>query len=131
MLIKDYWLSKASNINCFNIKSPYLNEDKFNTKKNLLITCKTKETNKVKYVNKKKNLKFKFVGKNIIFLKNIDIKKIKLENEFNLNISKNKDKQKLIDICVKNMKSSRFDLDKRIPKEVVKKIRFSWISSYC
>ena len=42
MLIKDFWLSKVSNINCFNIKSPHLNKDKLNTKKNLLITCKTK-----------------------------------------------------------------------------------------
>ena len=130
MLIKDFWLSKVSNINCFNIKSPHLKKDKLNIKKNLLITCKTKKINKVKYVNRKNNLEFKFIGKNIIFLKNIDIKKIKLENDFNLSISKEKDKQKLIDICVKNMKSSRFDLDKRIPKVVVKKIRFSWISSY-
>ena len=116
MLIKDFWLSKVSNINCFNIKSPHLNKDKLNIKKNLLITCKTKEINKVKYVNKKNNLEFKFIKKNIIFIKNIDIKKIKLENDFNLSISKEKDKQKLIDICVKNMKSSRFDLDKKISK---------------
>tara|TARA_E500000178_G_C16816488_1_gene659443 strand:- start:168 stop:857 length:690 start_codon:yes stop_codon:yes gene_type:complete len=130
MLIKDFWLSKVSNINCFNIKSPHLSKDKLNIKKNLLITCKTKEINKVKNVNKKNNLEFKFIGKNIIFIRKIDSKKIKLENDFNLSISKEKDKQKLVDICVKNMKSSRFDLDKRIPKVVVKKIRLSWISSY-
>ena len=28
------------------------------------------------------------------------------------------------------MKSSRFDLDKRISKKLVKKIRYNWISSY-
>lgn len=130
MLIKDFWLSKVSNINCFNIKSPYLNNNKFNIKKNLFITCKTDKINKVKYVYKKNDLKFKFIGKNIIFIKDIDVNKIQLESNFDLSISKKKDKKKLIDICLKNMKSSRFDLDKRIPKAVVKKIRLSWISSY-
>ena len=28
------------------------------------------------------------------------------------------------------MKSSRFDLDRRIPKHIVKRIRKKWISSY-
>ena len=56
MLIKDFWLSKVSNINCYNIKSPYLNNNKFNIKKNLFITCKTDKINKLKYVYKKNNL---------------------------------------------------------------------------
>ena len=32
-------------------------------------------------------------------------------------------KKKLINFCQQNMKSSRFDLDRRIPKHIVKRIR--------
>ena len=48
----------------------------------------------------------------------------------NFEVSKKKDKKKIIDICLRNMKSSRFDLDLRIPRIKVKKIRVNWISSY-
>ena len=127
MLFKDIWLSKVSNINCFNIKFPFLRRDKLNIKKNILISCKIL---KINYLQKKNNLKFRFVGQNIIFSKDIDFKKKKFQNKLSLNVSKKKDKNKLINICIKNLKSSRFDLDKKIPRAIIKKIRFSWISSY-
>tara|TARA_B100000886_G_scaffold339785_1_gene306352 strand:- start:31929 stop:32609 length:681 start_codon:yes stop_codon:yes gene_type:complete len=127
MLFKDIWLSKVSNINCFNIKFPFLRRDKLNIKKNILISCKIL---KINYLQKKNNLKFRFVGQNIIFSKDIDFKKKKFQNKLSLNVSKKKDKKKVINICIKNLKSSRFDLDKRIPRAIIKKIRFSWISSY-
>ena len=75
MLFKDIWLSKVSNINCFNIKFPFLRRDKLNIKKNILISCKIL---KINYLQKKNNLKFRFVGQNIIFSKDINFKKKKI-----------------------------------------------------
>ena len=73
MLVKDLWLSKASNINCFNVKT--LSKAKI-IKKNTLITCKIKFDKKVDLINKKNDSKFKLIGQNVIFSKNINIKNI-------------------------------------------------------
>ena len=127
MLVKDLWLSKASNINCFNVKT--LSKAKI-IKKNTLITCKIKFDKKVDLINKKNDSKFKLIGQNVIFSKNINIKNISPNINLDFEVSKKKDKQKIINICLKNMKSSRFDLDLRIPRIKVKKIRVNWISSY-
>lgn len=127
MLVKDLWLSKASNINCFNVKT--LSKAKI-IKKNTLITCKIKYDKKDDLINKKNNSKFKLIGQNVIFSKNINIKNISPNINLDFEVSKKKDRQKIINICLKNMKSSRFDLDLRIPRIKVKKIRVNWISSY-
>ena len=127
MLVKDLWLSKASNINCFNVKT--LSKAKI-IKKNTLITCKIKYDKRVDLINKKNSSKFKLIGQNVIFSKNINIKNISPNINLDFEVSKKKDKQKIINICLKNMKSSRFDLDLRIPRIKVKKIRVNWISSY-
>ena len=127
MLVKDLWLSKASNINCFNVKT--LSKAKI-IKKNTLITCKIKYDKKDDLINKKNNSKFKLIGQNVIFSKNINIKNISPNINLDFEVSKKKDKQKIINICLKNMKSSRFDLDLRISRMKVKKIRVNWISSY-
>lgn len=127
MLVKDLWLSKASNINCFNVKT--LSKAKI-IKKNTLITCKIKYDKKDDLINKKNNSKFKLIGQNVIFSKNINIKNISPNINLDFEVSKKKDEQKIINICLKNMKSSRFDLDLRIPRIKVKKIRVNWISSY-
>tara|TARA_B100001093_G_C26762757_1_gene986491 strand:+ start:704 stop:1384 length:681 start_codon:yes stop_codon:yes gene_type:complete len=127
MLVKDLWLSKASNINCFNVKT--LSKAKI-IKKNTLITCKIKYDKKNDLINKKNNSKFKLIGQNVIFSKNINIKNISPNINLDFEVSKKKDKQKIINICLKNMKSSRFDLDLRISRMKVKKIRVNWISSY-
>ena len=127
MLVKDLWLSKASNINCFNVKT--LSKAKI-IKRNTLITCKIKYDKKDDLINKKNNSKFKLIGQNVIFSKNINIKNISPNINLDFEVSKKKDEQKIINICLKNMKSSRFDLDLRIPRIKVKKIRVNWISSY-
>ena len=127
MLVKDLWLSKASNINCFNVKT--LSKAKI-IKKNTLITCKIKYDKKVYLINNKNDSKFKLIGQNVIFSKNINIKNISPNINLDFEVSKKKDEQKIINICLKNMKSSRFDLDLRIPRIKVKKIRVNWISSY-
>ena len=127
MLVKDLWLSKASNINCFNVKT--LSKAKI-IKKNTLITCKIKYDKKDDLINKKNNSKFKLIGQNVIFSKNINIKNISPNINLDFEVSKKKDEQKIINICLKNMKSSRFDLDLRIPRIKVKKIRVNWITSY-
>ena len=127
MLVKDLWLSKASNINCFNVKT--LSKAKI-IKKNTLITWKIKYDKKVDLINKKNDSKFKLIGQNVIFSKNINIKNISPNINLDFEVSKKKDEQKIINICLKNMKSSRFDLDVRIPRIKVKKIRVNWISSY-
>ena len=127
MLVKDLWLSKASNINCFNVKT--LSKAKI-IKKNTLITCKIKYDKKDDLINKKNNSKFKLIGQNVIFSKNINIKNISPNINLDFEVSKKKDKQKIINICLKNMKSSRFDLDLRISRMKVKQIRINWISSY-
>ena len=129
MLIKDIWLSKASKINCFNIKKP-LNKNFKAVKKNTLITYKIRDGKKKIPLRDRNNLKFKRIGQNIIFLKKINTKNISSDVDLKFEVSKRKDKQKIIDICLKNMKSSRFDLDSRIPRSIVKKIRLNWISSY-
>ena len=129
MLIKDLWLSKASNINCFNVKTLYEGNTEI-IKKNSLITCKIRDDNKKNLINKKNNLKFQLIGQNIIFSKKINIKNISPNMNLNFEVSKKKDKKKIIDICLRNMKSSRFDMDLRIPRIKVKKIRVNWISSY-
>ena len=127
MLVKDLWLSKASNINCFNVKT--LSKAK-TIKKNTLITCKIKYDKKDDLINKKNNSKFKLIGQNVIFSKNINIKNISPNINLDFEVSKKKDEQKIINICLKNMKSSRFDLDLRIPRIKVEKIRVNWVSSY-
>ena len=127
MLVKDLWLSRALNINCFNVKT--LPKAKI-IKKNTLITCKIKYDKKDDLINKKNNSKFKLIGQNVIFSKNINIKNISPNINLDFEVSKKKDEQKIINICLKNMKSSRFDLDLRIPRIKVKKIRVNWISSY-
>ena len=127
MLVKDLWLSKASSINCFNVET--LSKAKI-IKKNTLITCKIKYDKKEDLINKKNNSKFKLIGQNVIFSKNINIKNISPNINLDFEVSKKKDRQKIINICLKNMKSSRFDLDLRIPRIKVKKIRVNWISSY-
>ena len=127
MLVKDLWLSKASNINCFNVKT--LSKAKI-IKKNTLITCKIKYDKRVDLINKKNSSKFKLIGQNVIFSKNINIKNISPNINLDFEVSKKKDKQKIINICLKNMKSSRFDLDLRISRMKVKQIRINWISSY-
>jgi ribosomal protein S18 acetylase RimI-like enzyme len=127
MLVKDLWLSKASNINCFNVKT--LSKAKI-IKKNTLISCKIKYDKKDDLIKKKNNSKFKLIGQNVIFSKNINIKNISPNINLDFEVSKKKDEQKIINICLKNMKSSRFDLDLRIPRIKVKKIRVNWISSY-
>ena len=127
MLVKDIWLSKASNINCFNVKT--LSKAKI-IKRNTLITCKIKYDKKDDLINKKNNSKFKLIGQNVIFSKNINIKNISPNINLDFEVSKKKDEQKIINICLKNMKSSRFDLDLRIPRIKVKKIRVNWITSY-
>jgi len=129
MLVKDIWLSKASNINCFNVKTFSKNNTKI-IKKNMLITCKIKGDKKVNLVNYKTDSKLQLIGQNVIFSKNINIRNIRPNINLDFEVSKKKDKQKIINICLKNMKSSRFDLDLRIPRIKVKKIRVSWISSY-
>ena len=127
MLVKDLWLSRALNINCFNVKT--LPKAKI-IKKNTLITCKIKYDKKDDLINKKNNSKFKLIGQNVIFSKNINIKNISPNINLDFEVSKKKDEQKIINICLKNMKSSRFDLDLRIPRIKVKKIRVNWITSY-
>ena len=127
MLVKDLWLSKASNINCFNVKT--LSKAKI-IKRNTLITCKIKYDKKDDLINKKNNSKCKLIGQNVIFSKNINIKNISPNINLDFEVSKKKDEQKIINICLRNMKSSRFDLDLRIPRIKVKKIRVNWISSY-
>ncbi len=127
MLVKDFWLSKVSDINCFNFKFPFLKRDILYLKKNILISCKISKNN---HFSIKKILKLRLIGQNIIFSKDIDIKEKKLHKKLSLNVSRKKDKKKLIDLCKKNMKSSRFDLDKRMPRATINKIRSSWISSY-
>ena len=71
-----------------------------------------------------------FIGENVVFRKQINIKGIKLNNEINFKKSQKNEKKKLINFCQQNMKSGRFDLDRRIPKHIVKRIRKQWISSY-
>ena len=127
MLVKDLWLSRALNINCFNVKT--LPKAKI-IKKNTLITCKIKYDKKDDLINKKNNSKFKLIGQNVIFSKNINIKNISPNINLDFEVSKKKDEQKIINICLKNMKSSRFDLDLRISRMKVKQIRINWISSY-
>ena len=127
MLVKDLWLSRALNINCFNVKT--LPKAKI-IKKNTLITCKIKYDKKDDLINKKNNSKFKLIGQNVIFSKNINIKNISPNINLDFEVSKKKDEQKIINIFLKNMKSSRFDLDLRIPRIKVKKIRVNWITSY-
>jgi len=129
MLVKDLWLSKASNINCFNVKTLHEVNNEI-IKKNTLITCKVRDDKKKNLINKKNNLKFQLIGQNIIFSKKIDIKNISPNVNLNFEVSKKKDKLKIIDICLRNMKSSRFDLDLRIPRIKAKRIRINWISSY-
>ena len=129
MLVKDLWLSKASNINCFNVKTLYEDNTEI-IKKNTLITCKIRDDKKKNLIIRKNNLKFYLIGQNIIFSKKINIKNIIPNMNLNFEVSKKKDKKKIIDICLRNMKSSRFDLDLRIPRIKVKKIRVNWISSY-
>ena len=95
-----------------------------------MISCKIRKTkSKFLKINTKKT-NFKFIGENVVFQKQINIKGIKLNNEINFKNSKKNEKKKLIDFCQQNMKSSRFDLDRRIPKYIVRRIRKNWISSY-
>ena len=129
MLVKDLWLSKASNINCFNVKTLYEDNTEI-IKKNTLITCKIRDDKKKNLIIRKNNLKFYLIGQNIIFSKKINIKNIIPNMNLNFEVSKKKDKKKIIDICLRNMKSSRFDLDLRIPRIKVEKIRVNWVSSY-
>lgn len=124
MLIKDQWLSKVTGINCFNVK-----------KKNFLFKHNRKGPTLITYKKEKKNKNrispnFIKIGENIIFKKKIKKNlNYKSENLF-LVPSIKSEKKKLIEICFKNMKSSRFDLDKRISNKLIKKIRYNWISSY-
>ena len=125
MLIKDQWLSKATGINCYNVKNINFLLKKNKLKPKTLITYK-------KITKKKKlfNSNFIKIGENIIFKKKIKKKiNFKLEN-LSLDHSTNNEKKKLIEICVKNMKSSRFDLDQRISNKIIYKIRYNWVSSY-
>ena len=75
MLVKDLWLSKASNINCFNVKTLYEDNTEI-IKKNTLITCKIRDDKKKNLIIRKNNLKFYLIGQNIIFSKKINIKNI-------------------------------------------------------
>ena len=45
MLVNDLWLSKASNINCFNVKTLHEVNNEI-IKKNTLITCKVRDDKK-------------------------------------------------------------------------------------
>lgn len=124
MLIKDQWLSKVTGINCFNVKKKNF-LFKHNRKGPTLITYKAEKKNKNKI-----NPNFVKIGENIIFKKEIK-KNLNYKGENLLLVPSIKsEKKKLIEICLKNMKSSRFDLDRRIPKHIVKRIRKKWISSY-
>ena len=125
MLIKDQWLSKATGISCYNVKSINFLFNQQKIKPKTLITYK-----KIKKNFKKFNPNFIKVGENIIFKKKIKKKTDFKSESLSLLISVKKEKKKLIEICIKNMKSSRFDLDKRISDKILKKIRSNWISSY-
>ena len=127
MLKKDIWLTKTTKINCFNIEKPYLNKINLKIKKNILISCKFKKNIKKQ---KKENINFRFVGENIIFKKKINPKLSPVNGKIDFQISKNRDKKKLIELCIKNMKSSRFDLDKKFPINKTKEIRKKWILGY-
>ena len=95
MLVKDLWLSKASNINCFNVKTLYENNTEI-IKKNTLITCKIRDDKKKNLIIRKNNLKFYLIGQNIIFSKKINIKNIIPNMNLNFEVSKKKDKKKLL-----------------------------------
>ena len=130
MFKNDFWLTEASKINCFNVSLPHFYKESLKKKKNFLISCKIRKTkSKFLKINTEKT-NFKFIGENVIFQKKISIKGIKLNNEINFKKSQKNEKKKLINFCQQNMKSSRFDLDRRIPKHIVKRIRKKWISSY-
>lgn len=124
MLIKDQWLSKVTGINCFNVKKKNF-LFKHNKKRPALITYKKESKNK----NRISPI-FVKIGENIIFKKKIKKNSNYKDENLFLVPSIKSEKKKLIEICLKNMKSSRFDLDKRISNKLIKKIRYNWISSY-
>lgn len=124
MLIKDQWLSKVTGIKCYNVKIiNFFKQKKIRPK--TLITYKKIKKDKIKFYPN-----FVKIGENIIFKKKIKKKLNFKSGSLSLLLSENKEKKKLIEICIRNMKTSRFDLDKRISNKMIKKIRSNWISSY-
>ena len=130
MLKNDIWLSRACKINCFNVNKPYFYKEKFKIKKNFLITCKIPKKKQKNNRIKRNVSSLRLIGENVIFKKKINTSQIKLNSQINLINSKKNEKKKLINLCMQNMRTSRFDLDLKIPRRKVKNIRQKWISSY-
>ena len=124
MLITDRWLSKVLKLNAYYSNDIIISE-KIKKKKRVFITVKDKKV--FKNLNKSK---FKFIGKNIILKKKICKEKSLITNKIKFLIVSKKYKQKIINLCIKNMRHSRFDLDKRVSKYQIRKIRTSWITEY-
>ncbi|MAW01535.1 MAG: hypothetical protein CMI81_01410 [Candidatus Pelagibacter sp.] len=124
MFITDRWLSKVLKLNAYHSNNIIL-PVKIKKKKRVFITIKDK-----KFFKNTKKSKFKFIGKNIILKKKIFKEKNLINNKIKFLIVSRKYKQKIIKLCIKNMSHSRFDLDKRLSKYQIRKIRTAWIAEY-
>lgn len=75
--------------------------------------------------------KFKFIDFNITFKKDWKIKKTKKNtSEYILNLAKKKETNDIIELSQNTFDHSRFQLDNRIPKFILKKIQNNWIKNY-
>ena len=130
MLKLDIWLSKqlgylAYNLNYNNLKK--INFVKFKFKK-ILITIKSKA--KINNTFLKKN-KIKLITRNWVFFKTVNVKKNKIDKkEKEVRFANNLDKKSVLEISKKSLIKSRFYQDKKIKKELAKKIMQEWVLNF-
>ena len=129
MLKIDKWLSTqlgypAYNINNVNLKN--FNFFKFKSQ-NVLISIKSNKKLKNTFLNKNK---IKLIEKNLTFFKNS--KKIKLNDNYfkNIRFANNLDKKQILDIAENSFINSRFFRDKKIKKNLAKKIKRNWVFNF-
>ncbi len=128
LLKKDVWLSKQIGFNAYDLKKP-LNLDFSDLEKKLFITLKMQNSKKKK-ISKAIKENFKFIDINYKFVKKIKKKKIITNQNISCQFSKLSDKEDILSIAKEAFKYSRFQIDKRIPKNIFNKIQSAWISNF-
>ncbi len=130
MLKLDKWLSDQLGYSAYNIIKLNLNNFKFLLPKSKKILITIKSEKKISKNFLKKN-KIKLVETKIKFFKKLN----KSQNTNSkipkdIRLAKRKDKKSLLDIAQDSFTKSRFFRDKRIGKNIAKKINGNWILNF-
>lgn len=121
---KDKWLSKITGKNSYKCKNTNFGEKDYPKDIDFLYT-KIDHRNNEKIINlKKKN--FKFINKSILFKKKISRSE---QNISNIRKAKKKDKVLIQKIAIKNLNTSRFNLDNKT-KKYAELIKSEWINNF-